>query len=187
VGRFTRGTATNTTPITVSHTGSTLTLSGAGNAVTYKEGDVFTIADTYSVNPQSRQATPNLQQFVVTADAVSEAGGAITIAISPSIITSGQFQTVNSFTASKGVTIVGAASTGYAQNLAFHRDAFTLACADLPLPGGVDMASRVSANGLSIRMVRQYNISTDQFPCRLDILYGWAALRPELACRVWSK
>lgn len=187
VGRFTAGTRDNTTPITVSTTGSTLSISGGDASVTYKEGEVFTIADCYSVNPQSRQATPNLQQFVVTADLTGESDGTATLAISPSIITSGQFQTVSGYTASKALTFVGTASTAYAQNLAFHRDAFTLATADLPLPGGVDMASRVSANGISVRMVRQYNISTDQFPCRLDVLYGWAALRPELACRIWSK
>jgi hypothetical protein len=141
------------------------------------------------VNPQSRQANSSLQQFVVTADAVADGAGAVTLAISPSIIASGPFQTVSGYTTGKALTHVGAASTAYAQNLAFHRDAFTLACADLPLPGGVDMAARVSdkQTGLSLRLVRAYNITNDQFPCRLDILYGWAALRPELACRVWSK
>jgi hypothetical protein len=193
VGRYTCGTRDNTTPITAtaltSLPSSTLSVTGADASVTFKEGDVFTIADCYSVNPQSRQANPSLQQFVVTADAAADGAGAVTLPISPSIITSGPFQTVSGYTTGKALVHVGTASTGYAQNLAFHRDAFTLACADLPLPGGVDMAARVSdkQTGLSLRLVRAYNITNDQFPCRLDILYGWACLRPELACRVWSK
>ena len=60
--------------------------------------------------------------------------------------------------------------------------------ADLPLPQGTDMAARVSDPqlGMSIRMIRDYDITTDKFPCRLDVLFGWAALRPELACRIQS-
>ena len=194
VARFTAGTRDNTTPITAtavtSLPSSTLSVTGGDASATYKEGEIFTIADCYAVNPQSRQSTGALQQFVVTADATGDGGtGAVTLAISPSIITSGPFQTVTGYAASKALTFIGAASTAYAQNLAFHRDAFTLVTADLPLPGGVDMASRVSDKdtGLSIRLIRQYNISNDQFPCRMDVLYGWACLRPELACRVWSK
>ena len=193
VGRYTAGTRDNTTPITAtaltSLPSASLSVTGADATVTFKEGDVFTIADCYSVNPQSRQANPSLQQFVVTADAVADGAGAVTLAISPSIITSGPFQTCTGYTTGKALVHVGAASTAYAQNLAFHKDAFTLACADLPLPGGVDMAARVSdkQTGLSLRLIRAYNVTNDQFPCRLDILYGWACLRPELACRVWSK
>ena len=72
------------------------------------------------------------------------------------------------------------------QGLAFHRDAFTLACADLPLPGGVDFAQRASDEdlGLSLRIIRQYGIMDDVFPCRMDLLFGTTSLRPELACRV---
>ena len=90
------------------------------------------------------------------------------------------------------MTIFGAVAT-YSNKvspvgLAFHRDAFTLVTADLPLPGGVDMAARVSDKqlGMSIRMIRAYDISSDQFPCRLDVLYGWATLRPELAVRLMN-
>jgi hypothetical protein len=190
VGRMTTGTRDNTTPVTNgAPSGSSVVVSGLDATVTIEEGAVFTIADCYSINPQSRQATANLQQFVVTAATTGDGAGAATLPISPPIITSGAFQTVSAAATNKALTFVGTASTAYAQNLAFHKDAFTLVTADLPLPGGVDMASRVSdpSSGLSIRMVRAYNISNDQFPCRLDILYGWAALRPELACRVWSK
>ena len=171
-------------------TGATLVTNGwTATTSVLNEGDVFTIAGVNSVNPQSRQNTGSLQQFVVTAAVTASGAGAKTISISPSIVTSGAFQTVTGSPADAAlITVVGAASTATPQGLAFHRDAFTLACADLPLPGGVDMAARISDPqlGLSIRMVRAYDINTDNFPCRLDILYGWATLRAELACRIQS-
>lgn len=170
-------------------TGSSLITDGWTNsaATRVNKGDVFTVAGVYSVNPQSRQSTGQLQQFVATADAASDGAGNMTIPISPAIITSGAFQTV---TASPidgaALTFLGAASTVSPQGLAFHQDAFTLVTADLPLPRGVDMAARVSDKqlGISLRMVRAYSIDQDQFPCRLDVLFGWAVLRPELAVRV---
>jgi len=170
-------------------TGASLITDGwtAAAANRLKQGDVFTIAGVFSVNPQSRQTNNVLQQFVVTADTNSDAGGNATIAISPAITPTGQYQNVtNSPADNASITVMGAANTVTTQNLAYHRDAFTLACADLPLPDGVDMAARKSdpQTGLSVRMVRQYNITTDQWPCRLDVLYGWAPLYPEWACRI---
>lgn len=150
-------------------------------------GDVIQFAGVNHVNPQSRQSNGVLQDFVVTADVDSDSSGNATIPIDPPLTTSGAFQTVTGSPANNAaITINGAANTVTPQGMAFHRDAFTLASADLPLPRGVDMAAQVSDKqlGLSIRMVRAYDINQDQFPCRLDILYGWAALRPELACRV---
>lgn len=151
-------------------------------------GDTFTLAGVFSVNPQSRQSTGILQDFVVTAAGTSDGAGNMTISISPAITPTGQFQNVNTSPAAGAVLTVtsGAANSVSTQNIAYHRDAFTLACADLPLPGGVDFASRKSdpQTGLSVRAVRQYNVSTDQFPCRLDVLYGWAPLYPEWAVRV---
>jgi hypothetical protein len=172
-----------------SQTGSTLVTDGwtASAASRLKKGDVFTIAGVFSVNPVSRQTTNQLQQFVVTADVSSDGSGNASIPISPAITPTGQFQNVTASPADNAaLTVVGAANTVTEQNIAFHRDAFTLACADLPLPGGVDMAARKSdpQTGLSVRAVRAYNVSTDQFPMRLDILYGVAALYPEWACRI---
>lgn len=157
-------------------------------------GDTFTIAGVFAVNPQNRQSTGALRQFVVTAPGVSDGAGAMTINIEPAIITEGPFQTVSASPANAAAIIVGD-STGTAsvaankvspQGLAFHRNAFCLATADLQLPGGVDMASRVSDKqvGVSIRLVRAYDINTDRFPCRLDVLYGHATLYRELACRI---
>jgi len=170
-------------------TGSSLTTDGwTSGASALAAGDVFTIADVYAVNPQNRQSTGQLQDFVVTA-AISDTSGAKVISISPSITVSGAFQTVNASPANDAaITVKGTASGIYPQNLAFHKDAFVLGMADLELPKGVDMAARASDPdaGLSLRIVRDYNISTDYFPCRIDVLYGWKCVYPELANRVWG-
>jgi hypothetical protein len=150
-------------------------------------GDNFTIAGVYSINPQSRASTGQLQKFVVTDTSVTDGAGLSTLAISPPIIIAGANQTVSNSPANNAaITVIGASGTVTPQGIAFHRDAMTMASADLPLPRGVDMAARVSDDqvGLSIRMVRAYDINTDNFPCRLDVLFGVAMLRPELAVRV---
>jgi hypothetical protein len=170
-------------------TGASLISNGwtAAAALRLKQGDIFTVAGVNAVNPQTRTSTGQLAQFVVTADSSSDAGGNITIPIFPSIVTTGAFQTVDvSPAAGAAITVLGAANTQSPANLAYHRDAFVLGCADLQLPKGVDMAARISDKqlGLSARMVRAYNINTDAFPCRFDVLYGWKAIYPELACRI---
>lgn len=172
-------------------TGSSLITNGwtAAAANRLKRGDVFTVAGVNMVRPQSLADTGQLQQFVVTADTDSDGAGNATIPISPSIITSGAFKTVTASPANgAALTIFGAANTVTPQGLAFHKDAFTLVTADLPVPNNVDKAARMSDDqlGISIRMVRQYDIFTDQWPCRLDVLLGWATLRPELASRIAS-
>ncbi len=172
-------------------TGNTLNTSG-WTAVALQRlnvGDVFTIDGVYAVNPQNRQSTGSLRNFVVTAPGSSDGGGLMAISISPAITVTGPFQTVTASPANlAALNIYGAASTSTPQGLAFHKDAFAMGSADLPLPGGVDMAARVNDKqlGLSIRLVRAYDINTDRFPCRLDILYGWTTLYAELACRVAS-
>jgi hypothetical protein len=174
-----------------SQTGSSLVTNGwtAAAAARLNAGDVFTIAGVFSVNPQSRASTGQLQQFVVTAAVSSDASGNATIPISPAITPSGQFQNVTASPASGALlTVVGTAGTSYVQGLAYHKEAFTFACADLQMPKGVDMAARMSDPklGMSLRLVRAYNINNDTFPCRFDILYGWKALYPEWSCRITS-
>ena len=167
---------------------SSIVLKTYAASATIKAGEVFTVADCYSVNPQTRESTGSLQQFVVTADATADGSGDVTVSVSPAIYTSSQaLATVDSFpTADKAVTFLGAASTQYPQNLVYHRDAITFATADLLLPQGVDMASRQVHNGISMRIVRQYDINNDRMPCRIDVLYGYSAIRPAMACRIWG-
>jgi len=167
---------------------STINLDGGTASATFKQGDVFTIANVYSVNPQTRQSTGSLQQFVVTADATASSGAWTSIAISPAIYTSSNaLATVDSFPADNAaVTVLGAASTTYPQNLVYQKNAITLGCADLLLPQGVDMASRQVHNGISLRIVRQYDINNDRMPCRIDVLYGYSVIRAPMAARIWG-
>lgn len=163
---------------------STLTLSKSGT-FTPNVGDTFTIANVYAVNPQNRQAygSNKLRNFVVTAIS----GNSVTV--SPAVISGGQFQNVSILSAgASAVTPFNQAGAVSPQNIVMHRNAFTLATADLELPDGVHFAGRASDKelGLSLRVVRQYTINNDSIPTRVDVLYGWAPLYPELACRVAS-
>ena len=172
---------------TVSSQGaSSASISFTGSAKTWKVGDVFTIANVFAVNPQTRQSTGSLQQFVVTEDLTASSSG--TLKFSPAIYTSSQaLATVDSFPQSGAVvTMLGNANSSYAQNLVYHKDAITFATADLVLPQGVDMASRQVHNGISMRIVRQYDINNDRMPCRIDVLYGYSVIRPQMACRMWG-
>lgn len=177
VARHTVGSDVTTVTVndTVASGDSVITLAGA----TMVAGDVFTIASVNAVNPSTKISTGSAQQFTV----LSVSGNDYTV--SPSFISSGAYQTIDALPAnSAAVTAVGTASTGYPMNLAFHRDAFILATADLVLPQGVDFSARENYEGISLRVVRQYDINNDAFPCRIDVLYGWKTIRPEWACRI---
>lgn len=179
------GTAASATTYTVN--GANQTGSGvvvATGATTFKKGDVVTFAGCNRVHPETKADTGVLQQFVVTAD---YAGGAGTLQISPAIVTSGGAQNVTASPTNGGaVTKVGGASAVYRPSLVFHKEAFAFATADLIMPGGVDFAAREVMDGISMRVVRAYNINNDTFPCRLDVLYGYRTLRAQLAARILS-
>lgn len=178
------GTAAKTTTYLVngaSQTGSTLTVDGG--TTTLLKGDIITLAGVYRVHPETKVSTGQLQQFVVTADSGTNA---TSLAISPAITTSGARQNVSNSPADNAAIVkVGAgASETYSGSLAFHRDAFTFATADLVMPQGVDFSAREVYDGISMRVVRQYDINNDKFPTRLDVLYGFKTIRPQLACRI---
>ena len=167
---------------------ATITLDGLTSTTTVTVGDVFTIANVFAVNPQTRLSTGSLQQFVVTAAQTASGGDMANMAISPPMYTAANaLATIDAFPANNAaVTFVGTASTVYPQNLVYHKNAITLATADLLLPQGVDMASRQVHNGISMRIVRQYDINNDRMPCRVDVLYGFNTIRPPMACRIWG-
>jgi len=189
IKQFTTGTRVatgNTVTTTVASEGATSIALTVGSGLTVKAGDVFTVADCYAVNPQTRESTGSLFQFVALADATA-VSTAITVTVAPIYTAANALATVDSFpTAAKAVVFVGAASTQYAQNLVYHKDAITFATADLLLPQGVDMAARAVHNGISLRIVRQYDINNDRMPCRIDVLYGFSTIRPQMACRIWG-
>lgn len=156
----------------------------------------------YTQNPVGT-ATPGLQFAAAsltsgTFDATtgiysSTAGGALSIMIGEAVITGGQFQNATAPSSTTAALFINgqAASTFIngtvsPQSIAYHKTAFALAFADLPLPRGVQDAARASDPdiGMSMRMVTQYTINNDAMPTRCDILYGWAGLYRNMAVRV---
>lgn len=161
---------------------TTLDLSGTGTWQA-KVGDVFTVSSVNAVNPETGQDTGELAQFVVTT--AINGTTTITVAVSPAIITTGAKATVTRVpTANDVVTFMAPASSTSPHNLVFHENAFAFATIDLEMPKGVHFAAREVKDGISLRVVRQYDINNDNIPCRLDVLYGFKTIRPELACRV---
>lgn len=149
-----------------------------------KEGDVFTIAGVYAVNPINKESTGVLQQFVVREDVTSDGTGNATFEIAPAIVTSGPYQNVDAAPADNAaITVMGTASTSYAQNLAFHKNAFALVTCPLDVPDGTNWAAQESHNGYSIRVIKDYDITNDKEIIRLDVLYGCEAIYPDLATR----
>jgi len=184
----TTGTALSATTYTVNGavtTNGSTTVTVAVGATTFKKGDVFTVAGCNRVHPETKVDTGVLQQFVVTAD---YAGGAGSLSFAPAIYTTTGRQNVTAGGMPNGaaITKIGGASAVYKPSLAYHKNAFTFATADLLMPEGVDWSAREVYDGLSMRIVRQYAISSDTFPCRLDVLYGYKTMRAQLACRILS-
>jgi hypothetical protein len=188
LGSHTTGTAAKTTGY-VCNTSTGITsgnpvVTVSGGTTTFLVGDIVTIADVFAVHPETKQSLGYLKQFVVTANS---GANAVSLSLSPAPVTSGARQNVAlvSAGASKAITKVGAgASEQLTNSLAFYRDAFTFATADLPLPEGVHFAGRQVLDGISMSIVRDFSISDRSFPCRIDVLWGGAALRPQLACRI---
>lgn len=158
----------------------------AAAASRLKAGDVFTIANVFAVNPKNYATYSYLKQFTVVSDVSSDGSGNATLTISPAIVTTGPYQNVSAAPADNAaLTIVtGTANTAYAQNLCFHRNAFALVMADLDMPDGAAFKARESAENLSVRVVKQYDIDADRDIIRLDILYGVKTIYPELAVRL---
>jgi hypothetical protein len=182
------GTSASATGYTVN---GAVTANGSSSVVvqtgttTFKKGDVVTFAGTNRVHPETKADTGVLHNFVVTAD---YAGGAGTLQIAPAIYTSGGRQNVVStgIANSAAIVKVGGASAVYKPSLAFHKDAFAFVSADLMMPDGVDWKAREVFDGISMRIIRQYDINSDNLPCRLDVLYGYQTLRAQLAARILS-
>ena len=153
-----------------------------------RAGDVFTIANVFAVNPETKQSTGALRQFVVTADVSSDGSGNATVVISPAIIANGAFQNVTARPADNAaITVVtGTAATGYVQNLFWHRDAIAFVSPEMELPGGMDMASQATMadeGGISLRFVRGFDITNNRRISRFDVLFGGAVLKPEWCVR----
>lgn len=158
-----------------------------------RAGDIITFANVFAVNPvpgegaSGKMVMPYLQQFAVQANATSSGAGAATLTISPPIITSGPQQTVSAAPASgAAITVLGTAALLYPQNLAFHKNAFALVNVPLEMPDGVAFKARETANGLSMRVIKDYDFTNDTDRIRLDILYGVKSIYPDLAVRLFG-
>jgi|3_EtaG_2_1085321.scaffolds.fasta_scaffold02227_4 hypothetical protein len=169
-------------------TGASITHDSAGSG-TLLTGDVISFAGCNRVHPETKADTGILMKFVVTSDMTATA---TTVAISPSIVTSGATQNVSASPTTTGAiwkresddsTAIGA-SADYLIGMAYHKDAFAFATADLLKPSGVDFCAREVMDGISMRIVRDYDINNDKLPCRIDVLYGYKTLRAPLACRL---
>jgi hypothetical protein len=186
---FQSGTAAATTGYTTNsataQTGSSITVQTG--TTTFLKGDIITIAGVYAVDPETKAQRTFLQPFVITANS---GASATTLAISPAIVATGAAQNVSNGAANTQaiVKIGGGASALYSQSILFHKEAFAFVTADL-----IDVSkfgawgARQVMDGISMRIARQYDITNDKIPCRIDILYGYKTLRPQLACRIISQ
>ena len=161
--------------------GATITVNTG--TTTFLIGDGITIAGCNAVHPETKADLGYAQQFVITANS---GANATSLAISPAIVVSGAKQNVSGYPTNGGAItkVGGGAGATLTTSMLYHKDAFTFATADLVMPSGVDFSAREVLDGISMRIVRQYDINNDQFPCRLDVLYGYKAIRPQLACRI---
>lgn len=179
---------TSATPVvkTTSSSGDTSIATEGWNASTstVTDGDVFTVATVNAVNPVSGDDLGVLRQFVCTAAGTADASGDLTISVSPTITSSGAYQTVSALpAAADALTFVGTESTAYPENMVFHPNAFALVTVPMAMPSGV-WGARETFNDISLRVVKQYDIDADEEIIRLDVLYGTATLYAELACRL---
>ena len=171
-----------------SQTGSTLVTTGWTGGLTgmLNVGDVFTVAGVNAVNPESLASTGVLRNFVVTATASSNAGGNSSISIYPPITTSGAYQTVDASPISgAAITVIsGASGANLAKNIGFTKDCFGLVTVPLIMPDGVDFKSQETYKGITLRVIRAYDINNDVMPTRLDVMWGTSVYYPELGCRL---
>ena len=184
IADHTTGTAAKTTGYLsngATQSGSTITVDTG--TTSFLVGDVITFAGVFRVHPETKVSTGVLQPFVITANSGTSA---TSLAISPAIVATGSKQNVSNTVAdNSAVTKVGAAASELLNgSLAFYRDAFAFVTADLPMPKGTDMAASSTYDGVTVSLVRDFDIATRDFKTRLDVLYGFAAIRPQLACRI---
>ena len=172
---------------TISTQGATqIDLKGLTNTTgTVKKGQVFTIEGVFAVNPVTFEALDYLQQFVIQEDVTADGTGDATVTVSPAIHTTGSFKTVSKFpTEDDDIVFYGPATSPLAQNLAYHKNAFRFVSAPLVKPNGTHMSSQQRDNNISIRVVQDYDLFTDKMVMRIDVLYGFVAVRPEWSTRI---
>jgi len=170
---------------------TTLSVDGATSTGTVKAGEIITLSGVYAVHPETKVNTGKLKTFVCQANVtMTTSATAYDVVVKPGMIygvgNAYQNCVLSGVSDSDGLTVtrIGAASTAFGQDLQFHKDAFVFATADL-----IDVSqygawgARQTMDGISMRIAKQYAISSDTLPCRLDVLWGFGGLYPELANR----
>lgn len=190
---LTCGTRTGTITVDgAAPTGSTIDMKAIGSGLNFKAGEVFTIAGYYAVHPETKAPLSHLMQFVITEDKAATGTAIADLGISPAIVTSGAYQNVYGTPGTDAaITICGSATAddtdavAYGQNICYQKNTFAFATADLLIPKSAEFASRQMLDGISMTIVKDYNINNATYPCRVDIHYGYVTLQPETGCRVW--
>lgn len=170
--------------ITVSgatQTGSSLVV-GCTSGDTFKKGEVITLAGAFEVHPLTGTAYTTLRQFVITAD-VTAAATTATLAIYPSIDTAMPNQTVSA-SPTNGGAVTFYASAAHKENLMWHKDAFTMAFAPLPVLASCEGYTARLPSGISVRVMTFGNGSLDTESTRIDVLMGQSRVRALHACRI---
>lgn len=177
---------------------SSLITDGWSNSVTglLKKGDIFTIANVFSVNPNSLQSTGRLQTFSVMADANSSGGGAATLTISPAIIPATEtiangkaYATVTAAPADNAAITVktGSAGGSYKQSLLLHPNAFSLVSRPLDIPSSEGVqTSTAQGNRMTIACTKSVDFNTLDENFRFDILFKATCLDERLGVRLTS-
>ncbi|MFL6601829.1 MAG: P22 phage major capsid protein family protein [Steroidobacteraceae bacterium] len=183
----TRATTGATVNGTVTSGATSVVLASAGTSLTYVVGDQFTVANVFAVNPLTRVSTGKLQVFTVQTLQTSSGGGAVTLSFLPAATTSGKDQTVNrAITSGDNVTFYGAASVSTEVNLVWDKEAAVFAACDLvsDMDGVKQWKERDPITGVTLRMTSGTDIVEDEAIKRLDVMYTWKTVRPQLVVRV---
>lgn len=187
---------TTDNPLSLTFTTSLITNGWtAAAAARLNQGDTFTIAGVFSVNPETKASTGVLQSFVVVGPTAaapgpvsSDGAGNLTMAISPAIIAGGAYQNVTARPANGALLVItsGAANTTYTNNIIWHRDSCVFVSPKQEVPGGMDMASVASLadeGSISLRFVRGFDITLNRFVSRFDVLWGCSVVLPNFGVR----
>lgn len=184
------GFAVEASVVTIANGMTTLGIDGVTSGATIPAGTVFTIDNVYAVHPQTKVNLGYLQQFTTTAAVTETSGNSVTLPIYPAIYytTTDSRQNVSAAPVDEAaLTIqVGSASTTYTNNLVYHKDAYRMVSVPLVLPQKAEFAEQYTYKGITVAIVRDFDVIKRRMITRLDFLGGFAPVRPEWGCRVTS-
>lgn len=167
--------------------GNTIVLAGATINTTdyFRAGDLITVGGVQRVNRISRKSTGQDMTFVITANADSDGAGAITILVSPTIIssTASPLQNVsNAVPNGASVTVV----PNYNVNVSYPSRGLDIVCPPLyKLQTPYASTATDPETGLSLTITQEGDILSYQNFMRIDLLCGFK-WHPEYAAKLIS-